>query len=190
MPQLAREGGRKASWGAIRVRGNEVDGPGVDTIVTAFTDASVENLTDLIQECKHDPDLLKRGTAPEWLRRGPRRMVRFLPTLSGEMRLGTVSLRDVAPQCMATLGITYLPQAQRPLLGICLVAARTPKAAPNQDQNRADRDRRVTNHHGESQLADGDPPGRATPRVEEVAEHGDDEDTRTKRPGRRPSNPR
>jgi ABC-type branched-subunit amino acid transport system ATPase component len=34
----------------------------------------------------------------------------FLPTLSGEMRLGAASLRDVAPYRMGALGITYLPQ--------------------------------------------------------------------------------
>jgi branched-chain amino acid transport system ATP-binding protein len=34
----------------------------------------------------------------------------FLPALSGEMRLGGTSLRNVAPHCMGTLGITYLPQ--------------------------------------------------------------------------------
>jgi len=34
----------------------------------------------------------------------------FLPSLSGEMRLGAASLRNVAPHRMGALGITYLPQ--------------------------------------------------------------------------------
>jgi len=41
-----------------------VYGPGDDTVM-AFTDDGVENLTDLIQEYKDNPDLLKRSTGSE-----------------------------------------------------------------------------------------------------------------------------
>ena len=48
MPDLAGEGGRKACWGAIRVRANGADGPGDDNTVMVFTDDGIEILTDLI----------------------------------------------------------------------------------------------------------------------------------------------
>lgn len=41
-----------------------VYGPGDDTVM-AFTDDGVENLTDLIQEYKDNPDLLKHATGSE-----------------------------------------------------------------------------------------------------------------------------
>ena len=41
-----------------------VYGPGDDTVM-AFTDDGVETLTDLIQEYKANPDLLKRSTGSE-----------------------------------------------------------------------------------------------------------------------------
>jgi len=41
-----------------------VYGPGDDTVM-AFTDDGVENLTDLIQEYKANPDLLKHSTGSE-----------------------------------------------------------------------------------------------------------------------------
>jgi hypothetical protein len=42
-----------------------VYGPGEDNAVMAFTDFGIETLTELIEECKDDPDMVKRSTDPE-----------------------------------------------------------------------------------------------------------------------------